>query len=148
MKGLTLVELITQGPLPLAQLTRRALNAKSTVERHHCTFYLAEAALKLAAVTRIAIWREGAPEESAAARELEALAHPSLGNWVAILRAVDAELGERENRESLPLGAGLGKLMRPLTRSEPVKALGEWAIEHIGCIRAAQERFDQAHDPA
>jgi DNA-binding HxlR family transcriptional regulator len=25
---------------------------------------------------------------------------------------------------------------------EPVKALGDWAIAHIGCIRAAQERFD------
>ena len=25
---------------------------------------------------------------------------------------------------------------------QPVKALGEWAIDHIGCIRAAQERFD------
>ena len=28
----------------------------------------------------------------------------------------------------------------------PVKALGDWAIEHIGCIRAAQERFDAAAD--
>ena len=27
---------------------------------------------------------------------------------------------------------------------EPVRALGEWAIEHIGCIRDAQERFDAA----
>jgi DNA-binding HxlR family transcriptional regulator len=26
----------------------------------------------------------------------------------------------------------------------PVKALGEWAIEHIACIRAAQERVDAA----
>lgn len=26
---------------------------------------------------------------------------------------------------------------------EPVEALGRWAIDHIGCIRAAQERFDQ-----
>ncbi|MCY7339247.1 MAG: helix-turn-helix transcriptional regulator [Sphingomonas bacterium] len=26
----------------------------------------------------------------------------------------------------------------------PVKALGEWAIAHIGCIRAAQERYDAA----
>jgi DNA-binding HxlR family transcriptional regulator len=26
---------------------------------------------------------------------------------------------------------------------EPVEALGRWAIAHIGCIRAAQERFDQ-----
>ena len=24
----------------------------------------------------------------------------------------------------------------------PGKALGDWAIEHIGCIRAAQEKFD------
>ena len=29
---------------------------------------------------------------------------------------------------------------------QPVKALGEWAIEHIACIRAAQERFDSAKD--
>ena len=29
---------------------------------------------------------------------------------------------------------------------EPVKALGDWAIEHIACIRAAQERFDKAQD--
>ena len=27
---------------------------------------------------------------------------------------------------------------------EPVKALGDWAIEHIACIRAAQQRFDEA----
>lgn len=26
---------------------------------------------------------------------------------------------------------------------EPVEALGRWAIEHIACIRAAQERFDR-----
>ena len=25
---------------------------------------------------------------------------------------------------------------------EPVKALGDWAIAHIACIRAAQQRFD------
>ena len=25
---------------------------------------------------------------------------------------------------------------------EPVEALGQWAIQHIGCIRAAQQRFD------
>jgi len=29
---------------------------------------------------------------------------------------------------------------------EPVKGLGEWALAHIGCIRAAQERFDKALD--
>ena len=37
----------------------------------------------------------------------------------------------------------LGRSLR-----EPVKALGDWAIEHIGCIRAAQQRFDAAREEA
>ncbi len=28
----------------------------------------------------------------------------------------------------------------------PVKALGDWAMAHIDCIRAAQQRFDSAAD--
>lgn len=28
--------------------------------------------------------------------------------------------------------------------TDPVRALGDWAIAHIACIRAAQERFDAA----
>ncbi|WP_265561680.1 winged helix-turn-helix transcriptional regulator [Sphingomicrobium arenosum] len=38
----------------------------------------------------------------------------------------------------------LTELGRSLTG--PVKALGDWAIDHIGCIRAAQERYDAAED--
>ena len=29
---------------------------------------------------------------------------------------------------------------------EPVVALGQWALDHIDCIRAAQQRFDAALD--
>ena len=29
---------------------------------------------------------------------------------------------------------------------EPVRALGAWAMEHIDCIWAAQQRYDAAHD--
>jgi len=29
---------------------------------------------------------------------------------------------------------------------EPVKALGDWAIAHIGCIRSAQQHFDAVAD--
>ncbi|RST31632.1 transcriptional regulator [Sphingomonas ginkgonis] len=36
----------------------------------------------------------------------------------------------------------LGRSLR-----EPVRALGEWSIAHIACIRAAQARYDAAHDP-
>jgi len=38
---------------------------------------------------------------------------------------------------------GLGESL-----TEPVEALGRWAIEHIACIRAAQERFDLAAQTA
>ncbi|MCJ8191613.1 winged helix-turn-helix transcriptional regulator [Sphingomicrobium aestuariivivum] len=38
----------------------------------------------------------------------------------------------------------LTELGRSLTG--PVKALGDWAIEHIDCIRAAQARYDDRED--
>ena len=31
---------------------------------------------------------------------------------------------------------------------EPVQALGAWAMEHIDCIFAAQQRYDVVHDEA
>lgn len=33
-----------------------------------------------------------------------------------------------------------------ISLKEPVMALGQWAIDHIECIRAAQQRYDAAHD--
>lgn len=35
-----------------------------------------------------------------------------------------------------------------ISLKEPVMALGQWAIDHIECIRAAQGRYDAAHDDA
>ena len=29
---------------------------------------------------------------------------------------------------------------------EPVTALGQWALDHIDCIRAAQQQYDTTHD--
>ena len=55
-----------------------------------------------------------------------------------ITRTVTPSIPPRVDYELTKLGQSL---------REPVKALGEWAIEHIGCIRAAQEKFDEAHDP-
>ena len=31
---------------------------------------------------------------------------------------------------------------------EPVRALGQWALDHIDCIFAAQQRYDAAQDEA
>ena len=43
-------------PLPLAQLYRRAHNARSAMERHLTAFYLWEAALKLLACRAVAAY--------------------------------------------------------------------------------------------
>ncbi len=56
-----------------------------------------------------------------------------------VTRTVTPTIPPRVDYELTELGRSL---------REPVIALGQWAIEHIGCIRAAQERFDKAHDPA
>ena len=52
-----------------------------------------------------------------------------------LTRTVTAIIPPRVDYELTELGVSL---------REPVKALGEWAIEHIGCIRAAQEKYDSA----
>ena len=54
-----------------------------------------------------------------------------------VTRTVTPSIPPRVDYELTDLGASL---------REPVKALGDWAIEHIACIRAAQERFDAAQD--
>lgn len=50
-----------------------------------------------------------------------------------VSRTVTPTIPPRVDYELTELGQSL---------REPVKALGDWAIAHIGCIRAAQERFD------
>jgi len=52
-----------------------------------------------------------------------------------ISRHVTPSIPPRVDYELTELGISL---------REPVKALGQWANEHIDCIRAAQQRFDQA----
>ena len=54
-----------------------------------------------------------------------------------LTRTVTPTIPPRVDYELTELGISL---------REPVKALGDWAIEHIGCIRAAQERFDKVAD--
>ena len=54
-----------------------------------------------------------------------------------LTRTVTPTIPPRVDYELTELGVSL---------RQPVKALGDWAIEHIGCIRAAQQRFDQAAD--
>ena len=54
-----------------------------------------------------------------------------------VTRTVTASIPPRVDYELTELGASL---------RAPVKALGDWAIAHIACIRAAQVRFDARAD--
>ena len=54
-----------------------------------------------------------------------------------VTRTVTPTIPPRVDYELTELGVSL---------REPVKALGEWAFEHIGCIRAAQAHFDAIAD--
>ena len=54
-----------------------------------------------------------------------------------VTRTVTPSIPPRVDYELTELGVSL---------RGPVKALGEWAIEHIACIRAAQQRFDAIAD--
>ena len=50
-----------------------------------------------------------------------------------VTRTVEATIPPKVTYDLTELGQSL---------TEPVGALGQWAIQHVGCIRAAQERFD------
>ena len=54
-----------------------------------------------------------------------------------LTRTVTPSIPPRVDYELTELGIGL---------REPVKALGDWAIEHIACIRAAQQKYDAIVD--
>jgi len=54
-----------------------------------------------------------------------------------VTRTVTPSIPPRVDYELTELGVSL---------REPVKALGEWAIAHIDCIRAAQQRYDAVAD--
>ncbi len=119
-------ELISRLPLPLAQLYRRAVNAKTPSERHLTAFYLWEAALKLLASVAVVSAAERTDIDPAVAERLQNLARPALGHWwefVRLLVPMLADAGDRgfgqvrdlllgRARDDLPRAAGLDAALR------------------------------------
>jgi serine/threonine protein kinase len=113
--------LVQRLPLPLAQLYRRAHNAKTPFARHQAAFYLWEAALKLLGSVAVVAYAERPTPDPELAERLHHLARPSLGHWwefVRLLVPVLADAGDvsfvaiRElvlgrTRDDLPRLAGL-----------------------------------------
>jgi hypothetical protein len=113
--------LLQRLPLPLAQLYRRAHNAKTALERHQAAFYVWEAGLKLLGAAAIVAYAERGAPEPELAECLQNLARPALGHWWEFVRRLvpvladggdtgfiqvrDLVLGR--TRDDLPRTAGL-----------------------------------------
>jgi serine/threonine protein kinase len=119
-------DLVRRLPLPLAQLYRRAHNAKTPLERHLTAFYLWEAALKLLAATAIVEYAERGSHDPQLDERLTNLARPSLGHWWEFVRRLVPVLADHgdegfgkvrdlvlgRTRDDLPRAAGLDAALR------------------------------------
>jgi hypothetical protein len=113
-------DLVRRLPLPLAQLYRRAHNARAPLERHQAAFYLWEAAVKLLGATAIVAYADlNAPDPDCTER-LKNLARPALGHWWEFVRClvpVLAKTGDARYRE-------LNDLLLGRARSDLAAAAG------------------------
>ena len=125
--GLTPDEtLVRRLPLPLAQLYRRAHNAKTPLDRHNAAYCLWEASLKLLGSVAVVAYAERGTTEPELAERLRNLARPALGHWwefVRLLVPVLADSGDEgfrrarelvlgRQRDDLPRAAGLDAALR------------------------------------
>lgn len=109
--------LVNRLPLPLAQLYRRAHNAKSAPERHHAAYYLWEAALKLLGSSAVATFLDsGRTPDARLAETLQTLARPAVGHWWAIIRALTVELADADTDFARMKELLLGKARSDLPR--------------------------------
>lgn len=86
--------LLARLPLPLAQLYRRAHNAKSPRDRRDFAYYIWEAALKLLASTALVAYAEQ-PDDAEVNRKLPDLEAPSLGQWKDLVLLLVPALARR-----------------------------------------------------
>jgi hypothetical protein len=102
-------ELVHRLPLPLAQLYRRAHNAKTVLERHLTACYLWEAGLKLLASVAVVEYAERGEHDPALAQCLTSLARPTLGHWWEFVRRllpVLADAGDARFQKACDLVLG------------------------------------------
>src|SRR5439155_12808950 len=88
--------LVQRLPLPLAQLYRRAQNAKSAADRHFAAYYLWEAALKLLGSVCVAEYARLDEHDPQLRECLQNLARPSVGHWWEFVRRLVPALVKRE----------------------------------------------------
>src|SRR5437764_12351809 len=87
-------DLVRRLPLPLAQLYRRAHNAKTPLEQHLSAYYLWEAALKLLGSVAIVAYAERPEHDPELIERLTKLARPGVGDWWEFVRRLAPVLAE------------------------------------------------------
>jgi WD40 repeat protein/serine/threonine protein kinase len=116
-------------PLPLAQLYRRACNAKDVRERHNAAYYLWEASVKLLGSVAVVSYVERSDADKAVTERLRNLARPALGHWWEFIRLLTPRLGDAgfrpiaeflfgKTRSDLPGAAGLDAALRAVLEGE------------------------------
>ena len=118
--------LLARLPLPLNQIFRRAMNAKSPLEQHLSALYLFEVGLKLLASTAVVEYAALERIDPQLQDCLKNLARPSLGQWWEIGRRLVPVLAEAgcpgydsvqklllgRSRDDMPRAAGLDAVLR------------------------------------
>ncbi len=118
-------------PVPLAQLHRRARNAKTALERHLAAHYLWEAALKLLASVAVIEYARRGPAAPDVAEPLKSLARPSLGHWWKFVRLLVPALADAGDPAFVRLRDGLlGKPRTDSPRAAGLDALLREVLEH------------------
>lgn len=119
-------ELVRRLPLPLAQLYRRAHNAKTPLERHQAGYFLWEAGLKLLGSIAVVEYAAQSHEDEELEERLHCLSRPALGHWWEFVRRlvpILADAGDEafgairdlllgRPRDDLPRAAGLDAALR------------------------------------
>ncbi len=95
--------LLARLPLPLAQLHRRAQNAKNVWERHQAAYYLWEAALRLLASVALVEWAEQPAAAPDLERDFQCLARPSLGDLWRLVKHLAPRLIESGHERFRPV---------------------------------------------
>jgi WD40 repeat protein/serine/threonine protein kinase len=140
-------DLVRRLPLPLAQLYRRAHNAKTALERHLTAFYLWEAGLKLLASVAVVEYAERPEHDPKVAERLQNLARPSLGHWWEFVRLLlpvladsgDSELGKLRDQV---LGRARGDLPRAAQLDVALRSALDDAGGSRGTVRLS-DLFDR-----
>jgi WD40 repeat protein/serine/threonine protein kinase len=129
-------ELVQRLPLPLAQLYRRAHNAKTPLERHNAAYFLWEASLKLIGAVAIVEYAEQPSDDATLNDYLKNVARPALGHWWGFVQRLLPVLAERgdahfgktrdlllgKSRADLPRAAGLDATLREVVKGRERQA--------------------------